>query len=126
MVAQDVAELWGFLREHPDLHTNGYRYWEGIRIRAGMTMMGEESERGKGVMVVKRGDGEREEGGEWSGKGKEKEKEKEKGKEKEEGWMGMDRDDEAKVGMAIGRFRNAVPGGSRRRGNAAVPGGGEK
>ena len=73
MTARDVAELWGFLSRNPDLHTNGYRLWEGIRAGMG--------------------------GSEGKGKGK--------GKGRRE------RDDEAKVGMAIGRFRNAVPDGGR-------------
>lgn len=116
MVAQDVAQLWGFLRDHPDLHTNGYRYWEGIR--KGMMMVGFVRESGSEQVG---GEGLGKEGG----KGKEndwgEEEEREGVWKKEDGvWkkteaVWRDRDAETKVGMAIGRFKNAVPGSKRRR-----------
>ncbi len=35
MTGQDVAELYHFLKTHPDLHTNGIRLWQGIKASGG-------------------------------------------------------------------------------------------
>lgn len=30
MAGPDVAALWQFLQQYPDLHTNGIRKWQGV------------------------------------------------------------------------------------------------
>ena len=36
MTGEEVVELYRFLHNNPDLHTNGIRYWQGIKDSTAM------------------------------------------------------------------------------------------